>query len=136
VGLAGVSVHTVQTVKRTGGQTFVAIDGGTADNSEAVQGQRAQRAIVLGAAGPTERVELVGMHCDSGDVVARDLELGPAESGSLVVTTATGAYAHTTASNYNAVLRPPVVLCEDGVVDVLVRRETIDDLMRRQRART
>jgi diaminopimelate decarboxylase len=74
---------------------------------------------------------LVGKHCESGDIVVRDLwlpeDLAP---GDLVAVAATGAYCRALASNYNHVPRPAVVAVQDGTARVIVRRETEDDLLR------
>lgn len=131
VARAGVTVYSVRTVKRTAGTTFVAVDGGTGDDLEAVVGWReaAPFALAAGAPGP---VTVVGMHCDSGDVLARDVPMPEVQPGDLVVMPNTGAYTFSTASNYNCALRPAVVEAADGAARVLVRRETIDDLLARQ----
>ncbi|MCU1690710.1 MAG: putative diaminopimelate decarboxylase, partial [Jatrophihabitantaceae bacterium] len=74
---------------------------------------------------------VVGKHCESGDIVVRDVWL-PSDltPGDLLAVAATGAYCHSMASNYNHVPRPPVVGVRDGISTVLVRRETEDDLLR------
>ena len=73
---------------------------------------------------------IVGKHCESGDVVARDVDLPPLVAGDLVAVAATGAYAHAMASNYNRLPRPPVVFVRDGDARLVVRRESYDDLLR------
>ena len=74
---------------------------------------------------------VVGKHCESGDVLVRD-GLLPADIvvGDIIATPVTGAYGHSMGSNYNKVLRPPVVFCRDGDARLVVRRETFDDLTR------
>lgn len=131
VARAMMTAYRVRTVKHTAGQTFVAVDGGTSDDMEAVFGLRDAAPFSL-AAGPRSDVTLVGLHCDSGDVLARRAPLGPVEPGSVVVMAGTGAYTFSVANNYNCALRPAVVEVESGAARVLVRRETIDDLFRRQ----
>jgi diaminopimelate decarboxylase len=80
---------------------------------------------------PPARARVVGKHCESGDVVVRDTWLpGDVQPGDLVAVAATGAYCRSMASNYNHVPRPPVVAVRDGVAQVIVRRETEDDLLR------
>jgi diaminopimelate decarboxylase len=76
-------------------------------------------------------VTVVGKHCESGDIVVRDAHV-PADLavGDLLVTPVTGAYGHSMASNYNKVPRPPVVFAKDGKARLVVRRETLDDLLR------
>jgi diaminopimelate decarboxylase len=74
---------------------------------------------------------VAGMHCESSDMIVRDARLAAPRAGDLLVTPATGAYGHAMANNYNAVPRPPVILCEDGNAKLVVRRETYEDLTRR-----
>ncbi|MFD0888014.1 diaminopimelate decarboxylase, partial [Streptosporangium algeriense] len=76
-------------------------------------------------------VTVVGKHCESGDVLVRDLPL-PADvrPGDLLAVPASGAYQRSMASNYNHVTRPPVVAVRDGAARVIVRRETEEDLLR------
>ncbi|MFL6022520.1 MAG: diaminopimelate decarboxylase, partial [Marmoricola sp.] len=74
---------------------------------------------------------VVGMHCEAGDIVVKDEFLpGDLEPGDLLAVPATGAYCRSMASNYNHALRPPVVVVKDGASRVVVRRETVDDLLR------
>jgi len=75
-------------------------------------------------------VRLVGKHCESGDLLVADGAL-PADVavGDVVATPVTGAYGHSMGSNYNKVLRPPVVFVRDGTARLVVRRETVDDLL-------
>jgi diaminopimelate decarboxylase len=77
-------------------------------------------------------VRVAGKHCESGDIVVRaDYLPADAGEGDLLAVAATGAYCHSLASNYNLLGRPPVVAVRDGEARVLVHRETIDDLLRR-----
>jgi diaminopimelate decarboxylase len=71
------------------------------------------------------------MHCESGDILVRDVRLDHPRPGDVLVIPATGAYGHAMANNYNAVPRPPIVFCKDGDARLVVRRETYDDLTRR-----
>ena len=137
-GPAGVTLYRVGTIKRIPAvRTFVAVDGGMSDNPRpALYGARY---AVVPAGSPEgagtatqdgELVTLVGKHCESGDVLAWDVELreGVAE-GDLVAVAASGAYHHALASNYNRLPRPAMVLVGDGREDLLVRRETLDDVV-------
>jgi diaminopimelate decarboxylase len=78
----------------------------------------------------TLAARIVGKHCESGDVLVREARL-PADVavGDLVATPVTGAYGHSMGSNYNKVLRPPVVFAADGNARLVVRCETPDDLL-------
>jgi len=134
---AGVTIYRVQGVKcRPGGRTFVAVDGGMSDNPRvALYGARYSVALAnRHPAGPTMPVTVVGRHCESGDEIARDVEL-PADvhPGDLLAVGCTGAYHHSMASTYNMVGRPPLIAVSDARMHALVRRETTGDLLARDR---
>jgi diaminopimelate decarboxylase len=129
VGNAGVTVYTVGTVKRVEGvRTWVAVDGGMSDNLRPMLYGARYEAEIVGRFGGDEICTVVGMHCESGDVLVRDVPLDDPRPGDLLVIPATGAYGHSMANNYNALRRPPVVFCRDGHARLVVRRETFDDL--------
>lgn len=130
VGRAGVTLYSVITVKR-GARTHVAVNGGMGDNLEPMMyGTRFAPAIV-DRERPPETCDLVGHHCESGDVLAADVALATPEVGDVVVMPATGAYCYSLMSNYNGARRPPVVLVRDGDARLVVRREEIGDLLAR-----
>jgi len=134
VGPGGVTLYEVGTVKDVEGlRTYVSVDGGMSDNLRtALYG--AEYTCVL--ASRSSRAEpmlsrLVGKHCESGDIVVRDLWLPrDVTAGDVVAVAATGAYCRSMASNYNFVPRPAVVAVRDGKARVLIRRETEEDLLR------
>jgi diaminopimelate decarboxylase len=129
VGNAGVTVYTVGTVKRVPDvRTWVAVDGGMSDNLRPMLYDARYEAEIVGRFGGQELCTVAGMHCESGDVLVRDVRLDDPRPGDLLVMPATGAYGHSMANNYNAVRRPPVVFCRDGEARLVVRRETFDDL--------
>ncbi|MEA3509901.1 MAG: diaminopimelate decarboxylase, partial [Actinomycetota bacterium] len=77
-------------------------------------------------------VRIVGKHCESGDVLVADATVpDDLEAGDILATPVTGAYGHSMGSNYNMIRRPPVVFVSDGEARLIVRRETYDDLIRR-----
>ena len=76
----------------------------------------------------SERCQLAGKHCESGDVIVRDVALADPAPGDVIVTPVTGAYGYSLANNYNGVPRPPVIFCSEGMARVVVRRETYEDL--------
>lgn len=134
VGNAGVTIYTVGTVKRIPDvRTYVSVDGGMSDNLRPMlygaryEAEIANRFTPVGATGG-ELVTIAGKHCESGDILIRDVELADPRPGDVLVIPATGAYGHAMASNYNAIPRPPVIFCRDGDARVVVRRETYDDL--------
>jgi diaminopimelate decarboxylase len=124
------TLYRVTTVKRTG-RTFVAVDGGMADNLDAAltgQGFEAAVATRLPAA-PDELVNLVGRQCESGDLLVADLGLPAPEVGDLIAMPVTGAYTYTMANNYNGALRPPIVFCRDGQARLVAERETHEHVL-------
>ncbi|NLU67049.1 diaminopimelate decarboxylase [Streptomyces sp. HNM0574] len=130
-GPAGVALYRVVTVKRTGGATFVAVDGGMSDNPRpALYGVRyAPRLVGRRGSGTYRRVTVVGRHCEAGDVLTEDVPLpSDVRAGDLLAVPVAGAYHLSMASGYNLVGRPPVVAVRDGEARTLVRRETAADL--------
>ena len=135
-GPAGLTLYTVGTVKpvRTddGVRTYVSVDGGMSDNIRPALYGAAYHAEIVGRLSVAEPVlaRVVGKHCESGDIVVHDVYLpGDVTAGDLLAVAATGAYGRSMASNYNMLTRPPVVAVRDGASAVLVRRETVDDLL-------
>jgi diaminopimelate decarboxylase len=125
-----VTFYRVVTIKRST-RTFVAIDGGMADNLEvSLYGQRFE-ATVATRVGGGELYSLVGRHCESGDILIDGVKLVDPKIGEIIAVPVTGAYCLTMANNYNGARRPPVVFCKDGVARAVVRRETYDDLLAR-----
>ncbi len=137
---AGVTLYRVVAVKsQAGGRTFVAVDGGMSDNPR-VSLYGAEYTVALAnrhSVGATRRVTVAGRHCEAGDEIARDVEL-PADihAGDLLAVACTGAYHHSMASNYNTVPRPPLIAAHHGRLRELVRRETLADLLARDRGWT
>ena len=129
---AATTLYRVTTVKR-GDPTFVAVDGGMGDNLEVALFDQRFEAGVVGrfGASPSQRVTVVGRHCESGDVLIDGIDLPSAVVGDLLAVPATGAYCYTMANNYNGTRRIPVVFARDGRARLVVRRETWDDLLAR-----
>ncbi|MDQ3572487.1 MAG: diaminopimelate decarboxylase [Actinomycetota bacterium] len=134
VGNAGITLYEVGTVKEIPDvRTYVAVDGGMSDNLRPMlYGARYDALIANRAADPPDtHVTVAGMHCESSDVIIRDVLLAAPRAGDILVTPATGAYGHAMASNYNGVTRPPVIFVDNGDARVVVRRETHSDLLGR-----
>lgn len=137
VGPAAVTLYRVGTVKQIPGvRTYVSVDGGMSDNIRPALYDARYEAFVAdrmdAKQGP--RVTLSGKHCESGDVLIRDVHLPTDISeGDLIVVPATGAYTYSMANNYNRVARPPVVMVHEGRSTVIVERETNDDLLKLDR---
>ena len=132
-GPASITLYEVGTVKDTPHRRYVSVDGGMSDNIRTAL-YDAQYTCVLASRVsevPPVLCRVVGKHCESGDIVVRDTWL-PADlvPGDLLAVAATGAYCRSLASNYNHQPRPPVVAVGDGAARVVVRRETVEDLLR------
>jgi diaminopimelate decarboxylase len=133
VGPAGVTLYRVITVKH-GARSLVVVDGGMSDNPRhALYGSR-YHIVRVGspAADHTETMTVAGRHCEAGDVLVPDARLpGDIHPGDLLAVPVTGAYHHAMASNYNHFARPPVIAVCGGRARPLIRRETDEDMLRR-----
>ena len=111
---------------------YVSVDGGMSDNARTALYDAEYTAVIAqrSSQAPSVLSRLVGKHCETGDIIIRDIQL-PADiaPGDLVATPATGAYGRSMASNYNHVPKPPVVAVKDGKARVIVRRENEADLL-------
>ena len=133
VGRAGITLYEVGAVKEvTGSTTYVAVDGGMSDNPRPQLYQAQYSGLLANRASESPNGEYVicGKHCESGDVMIRDLPLPEPCRGDLLAVPATGAYTLTMASNYNLVPRPAAVLVSEGEARLIRRRETVEDLLR------
>lgn len=137
VGPAGVTLYEVGSVKPVQAtdqlvRTYVSVDGGMSDNPRPVLYDADYTCALAGRSSDAPPVlsRVVGKHCESGDIVVRDVELaGDVQAGDLLAVPATGAYCRSLSSTYNHVPRPPVVAVRDGQVRTLIRRETIADIL-------
>lgn len=133
VAAAATTVYTVGTIKKIPGvRNYVAVDGGMSDNPRpAMYGSKYETFCPLNMSDErTMTANLVGKHCESGDVIVEDAQLpGSLSIGDLVATPVTGAYGLSLSSNYNGVPRPAVVFVSNGEVKLVKRRETIEDLL-------
>jgi diaminopimelate decarboxylase len=132
VAQAGLTLYQVVTTKR-GARVHIAVDGGMGDNLEHSLYHQMFTPLVVGRWDePSVVADLVGRHCEEGDVISEDVTLASPQRGDLIVVPVTGAYCFTMSNNYNASPRPPVVLCAAGTARLAVRRETPGDLMARE----
>ena len=128
----GLTLYRIVTVKRAA-RTYVAVDGGMGDNLEhSLYGQEFAPLVVGRWSEEPVVADLVGRHCEAGDVITPHVTLANPQVGDLVAVPVTGAYCFTMSNNYNAALRPPVVFCSEGAARLGVRRETFNDLMARE----
>ena len=135
VGKAAVTAYRVGTIKRlVGVRTYVAIDGGMSDNLRPMlYGSKYEAMLANKADLPAvDEVTVAGKHCESGDVLVRDVHIAHPEPGDILVTPGTGAYGYALANNYNGQPRPAVVFVGDGSARAVIRRETWDDVVRLQ----
>ncbi|GAC1365494.1 MAG: diaminopimelate decarboxylase [Actinomycetota bacterium] len=133
VGNATVTLYSVGVVKEIPGvRTYVSVDGGMSDNIRPALYQARYAAFLANKARhqPSRMVSVAGMHCESGDILVHDAMLpATVERGDILVIPATGAYGYSMASNYNKQPRPAVVMVKEGAARIVVRRETLDDLL-------
>ena len=133
VATAGVTLYSIGSRKEIAGlRTYVSIDGGMSDNPRPITYQSQYTALLADrplAAGE-ETVTVAGKHCESGDVLLRDIALPMTGSGEVLAVLSTGAYNLSMSSNYNRIPRPAAVLVHDGVADLVQRRELPEDLLR------
>lgn len=134
VAAAGVTLYTVGTIKELPGlRTYVSVDGGMSDNPRPVLYGSGYEAFLARAveAIRDRPVRVVGKHCESGDIVVADAFVpDDIVVGDVLVTPVTGAYGYSMASNYNKVPRPAVVFVSEGRAREVIRRETLEDLLR------
>ncbi len=113
---------------------YVSVDGGMSDNARPVLYDADYSAVLASRSSAAEPVlsRVVGKHCESGDIVVRDVFLpGDTQGGDLLAVPATGAYCWVLSSNYNYIARPPVVAVSDGHARLIVRGESEEDLLAR-----
>jgi len=113
-------------------RTYLAVDGGMSDNPRPITYQSVYRVALANRMNDplTETVTVAGKHCESGDILVKDVELPAAEPDDILVVAATGAYNYSMASNYNRLGRPAAVVVNHGDANVILRRETYADLLR------
>ena len=132
ISTAGVTLYTIGSSKQVPkGKKYVAVDGGMADNPRpSMYGAEYSAQIVNKAsAEPVENVTIAGRFCESGDILIKNIKLPELEEGDILCVYNTGAYNYSMASNYNRVQKPAMVLVNNSQSDMIVTRETLDDLI-------
>jgi diaminopimelate decarboxylase len=136
IGPAGVTIYKVGHCKENpGGRLFVSVDGGMADNPRPITYQSRYTACLANRVNalPAEHPRtIVGKYCESGDIIIRESCL-PANADDLIAIFGTGAYNFSMASNYNRSPRPACVLVADGIAEIIVERESNEDLLSKDR---
>ncbi len=139
IGPAAVTAYTLGGQKRIPpgdglpeGRLYITIDGGMSDNPRPITYGARYTALLANRpeAEATQRVTIAGKHCESGDVLLKDVLLPAPMAGEVLVVLATGAYNYSMASNYNRFPRPAAVLVNEGEAQLILRRETYADLIR------
>jgi diaminopimelate decarboxylase len=136
IGTACVTAYTLGSRKVIPGmRTYLAVDGGMSDNPRPITYQSVYRAVVANrmSAPLTETVTIAGKHCESGDILIKEATLPQTEPGDIFVVMSTGAYNYSMASNYNRLPRPAAVLVHEGEANLILQRETYEDLIRQDR---
>lgn len=133
VGEAGTSLYTVGSIKDIPDvRKYVAVDGGMADNIRPALYDAKYDAILANKATEekVETVSIAGKACESGDMLVWDLPIAKVEHGDILAMFSTGAYGYSMASNYNRFQRPAVVFVENGEAQLVVQRESLDDIVK------
>lgn len=136
ISTAGVTLYTVGSSKQVpNGRKYVAVDGGMSDNVRPSMYQAEYTAQVANKpeAENLEKVTIAGRFCESGDILIKDVELPELEEGDILCVYNTGAYNYSMASNYNRVPKPAMILVNNSQSDIIVTRETLDDLISHDR---
>ncbi len=136
IGSACVTAYTIGGEKTVPGiRTYISVDGGMSDNPRPITYQSLYRAVVANrmSAPIVGEVTIAGKHCESGDILIKDAQLPETHSGDILVVMATGAYNYSMSSNYNRLPRPAAVVVKAGEANVILQRETYEDLIRHDR---
>ncbi|MBD8497681.1 diaminopimelate decarboxylase [Paenibacillus arenosi] len=132
IGEAGTTLYTVGSVKEIPGvRKYVAVDGGMTDNPRPALYESRYEAVLANRANDAteEVVSIAGKCCESGDMLIWDLFLPKVKQDDLLAVSCTGAYNYAMANNYNRIRRPAVVFAHEGQADVVVERETHQDIV-------
>ncbi len=131
VGTAGVTLYTVGSSKQVpNGRKYIAVDGGMADNPRpSMYGAKYEAVIANHKEENTpKKVTVAGRFCESGDILIKDIELNNPQAGDILCVFNTGAYGYSMSSNYNRVLKPEMILVNNSQSDIIVKRETYEQL--------
>lgn len=131
VGTAGVTIYTAGSSKQVPkGRRYQAVDGGMADNARPSLYQATYTVEVANKPNEEEKeiVTIAGRFCESGDILAKDVNLPVIEEGDIICFYDTGAYGYSMSSNYNRVLKPAAVLVNNGKSDIIISRQTYEQL--------
>ncbi|HEX9995586.1 MAG TPA: diaminopimelate decarboxylase [Abditibacterium sp.] len=133
VGEAGTTLYSVGTIKHIPGvRTYVSVDGGLSDNPRPALYEAKYFALnaTKAAQEQDQTVAIAGKHCET-DVLIEEIQIAEPQRGDIIAVYATGAYNYAMASNYNRFRRPAVVLVNEGQADLIIERETLEDVLAR-----
>ena len=132
ISTAGVTLYTLGSSKQVPqGKKYVAVDGGMADNIRPAMYEAEYIAQIVNKPDfeLSQNVTIAGRFCESGDILIKDINLPEIEEGDILCVFNTGAYNYSMASNYNRVQKPAMVLVNNSQSDIIVNRETLEDLI-------
>lgn len=133
VANAGVTIYRVGTIKEIPEiKTYISVDGGMSDNLRPTLYDAKYEAAIAnkGHESRDSIVSVAGKHCESGDILIKEARVQEPDVGDILMTFTTGAYGYSMANNYNKQTKPAVVMVKDGEARLIIRRETLDDLIR------
>ncbi len=134
VSTAGVTIYKIGSFKEVPGiRTYLSVDGGMSDNPRPITYQSNYSACLVNNplnSNSKNKYTVAGKHCESGDVLFKELELGDCETGDLICVFGTGAYNNSMSSNYNRIPKPAAILVCNGEAEIIQKRESPHDLLR------
>ena len=132
IGTSGITLYTTGSTKQVpDGRKYISVDGGMADNPRPITYSAQYSAVVANKINnkDTEKITIAGRYCESGDILIKDIELPKIQTGDIIAVLGTGAYNYSMSSNYNMVPRPACILVDKGTAQIIIERETYDDLI-------
>ena len=134
VSTAGVTIYKIGSFKEIPGiRTYLSVDGGMSDNPRPITYQSNYSACLVNnplSSNSKNKYTVAGKHCESGDILFKELELGNCKTGDLICVFGTGAYNNSMSSNYNRIPKPAAILVFDGEAEIIQRRESPHDLLK------
>ncbi len=134
VSTAGVTIYKIGSFKEVPGiRTYLSVDGGMSDNPRPITYQSKYSACLVNNplnSNSKNKYTVAGKHCESGDVLFKELELGDCKTGDLICVFGTGAYNNSMSSNYNRIPKPAAILVCNGEAEIIQKRESPNDLLK------
>ena len=134
VSTAGITIYKIGAFKEIPGiRTYLSVDGGMSDNPRPITYQSNYSACLVNNPfniNSKNKYTIAGKHCESGDVLFKEIELANCETGDLICVFGTGAYNNSMSSNYNRIPRPAALLVCNGEAEIIQKRESPFDLLK------